>query len=586
MKKVILYLLLLVASIGFAQNPTGTTSNGKFKMYTPNQGGAADSVVVWNGATKELRWVLRSEVTPEQFWADDGSGNIFNTNTGNIAINADSEATISVNGGGSYTTFSEDLMRYNGGGGRYYYLGVDFGMPKMYFQVAAHTYLGLNADDFSIFRDENSGLNVTGDHARLSFSATRGVSVDAGGTTVEGGSLNIASAPAVETAADVLGRDSSGNVVVVGSAADVGSKWEDDTGFDAITPKDDKSVVVRNGANPTKYAWHNDQGIEAYSGTGGAASLAVDSDGLGWDVAVGGLTPRGLMGLQYFENKQPNDFAQMEDVSNSNFWVDASADYLEPSEDSKSVLVNSSLGFVSIESGGFISLSKASGGTMEIRPSNTAGTITLTGPSTTGTIPVSVEGATADSTGAIDLTSISLSGTLTLPNTTAFTITGGSAANLLLGNGTQAAGGSVVRGQVIAADPTGGSVATPTAASSVQQAIWQLVNRIQFTANASKSLVPLTPAAVTGTTYSMPATNYFAYITFTGGSGSTWTLPTVANATGVTYVISNQGTATITVNTNAGANDIYTGGASVNTVSVLAGQSMTFRGMVAKIVAE
>lgn len=58
---------------------------------------------------------------------------------------------------------------------------------------------------------------------------------------------------------------------------------------------------------------------------------------------------------------------------------------------------------------------------------------------------------------------------------------------------------------------------------------------------------------------------------FSGAAPSTWTLDTIANNTGIETWIYNRGTATITVNSNAGANDIYTGGAAVNTFNVVAG---------------
>ncbi len=58
---------------------------------------------------------------------------------------------------------------------------------------------------------------------------------------------------------------------------------------------------------------------------------------------------------------------------------------------------------------------------------------------------------------------------------------------------------------------------------------------------------------------------------FSGAAPSTWTLDTIANNTGIETWIYNRGTATITVNSNAGANDIYTGGAAVNTFNIVAG---------------
>jgi hypothetical protein len=60
---------------------------------------------------------------------------------------------------------------------------------------------------------------------------------------------------------------------------------------------------------------------------------------------------------------------------------------------------------------------------------------------------------------------------------------------------------------------------------------------------------------------------------FTGSAATTWTLPAVANNTGLRYTIKNRGSAAITLNSNAGGADIYTT-ATVTSVTVAAGASM------------
>jgi len=56
------------------------------------------------------------------------------------------------------------------------------------------------------------------------------------------------------------------------------------------------------------------------------------------------------------------------------------------------------------------------------------------------------------------------------------------------------------------------------------------------------------------------------------GTTTTWTLPTVAGNTNKTYFIKNRGSGAITLNSNAGGNDIYTTTA-VNTITINAGES-------------
>jgi hypothetical protein len=58
MKKLILFLLL-TSAVSFGQIPTGTLRTGKIQMSTPNLGAKKDSVVVWDGTTKILRYIPR-----------------------------------------------------------------------------------------------------------------------------------------------------------------------------------------------------------------------------------------------------------------------------------------------------------------------------------------------------------------------------------------------------------------------------------------------------------------------------------------------------------------------------------------------
>lgn len=68
----------------------------------------------------------------------------------------------------------------------------------------------------------------------------------------------------------------------------------------------------------------------------------------------------------------------------------------------------------------------------------------------------------------------------------------------------------------------------------------------------------VTPANVrtNAATLTLPTTNLTNYYSFTGTT-STWTLPTVAAGTNITYFVKNSGTGTLTINSNAGGTDIY-----------------------------
>lgn len=58
------------------------------------------------------------------------------------------------------------------------------------------------------------------------------------------------------------------------------------------------------------------------------------------------------------------------------------------------------------------------------------------------------------------------------------------------------------------------------------------------------------------------------------GTTATWTLPPVASYGGKFYVLKNKGTGTLTINSNAGANDIFDD-VPVNTISLLPGETYT-----------
>lgn len=77
---------------------------------------------------------------------------------------------------------------------------------------------------------------------------------------------------------------------------------------------------------------------------------------------------------------------------------------------------------------------------------------------------------------------------------------------------------------------------------------------------------------VSGTTSTLTVNSKYVQV-FTGSSGTTWTLPAIGN-TGLTYIIKNRGSASITLNSNAGGNDIYTTSA-VSSLTINAGESYT-----------
>lgn len=62
------------------------------------------------------------------------------------------------------------------------------------------------------------------------------------------------------------------------------------------------------------------------------------------------------------------------------------------------------------------------------------------------------------------------------------------------------------------------------------------------------------------------------YYTFNGSNAAVWTLPPVAGNVGTRLALINQGSANITVNSNAGGNDIYQG-AATNSIIVAPGET-------------
>lgn len=78
---------------------------------------------------------------------------------------------------------------------------------------------------------------------------------------------------------------------------------------------------------------------------------------------------------------------------------------------------------------------------------------------------------------------------------------------------------------------------------------------------------------VTTPTYIIQTVNEILYITYTGNVNTVWTLPAVAWNTSLRIYIINPTAFTVTINSNAGANDIWEGGLFVNTTVVPAQNS-------------
>lgn len=76
------------------------------------------------------------------------------------------------------------------------------------------------------------------------------------------------------------------------------------------------------------------------------------------------------------------------------------------------------------------------------------------------------------------------------------------------------------------------------------------------------------------TTLSLATTSRVMYYTYTGATTSIWTLPTIGTSVKVRYVLINTGSATVTINSNAGGNDIWDSGTLSNTTVLTPGSSM------------
>lgn len=91
--------------------------------------------------------------------------------------------------------------------------------------------------------------------------------------------------------------------------------------------------------------------------------------------------------------------------------------------------------------------------------------------------------------------------------------------------------------------------------------------------NSGPTFITATQAVLLDTVASgnitMGAATYYSF----SGTTATWTLPTLAASNGFTYFIKNRGSGNLTINTNAGGNDIYDT-ATVNTITVSAGASV------------
>lgn len=77
-----------------------------------------------------------------------------------------------------------------------------------------------------------------------------------------------------------------------------------------------------------------------------------------------------------------------------------------------------------------------------------------------------------------------------------------------------------------------------------------------------------TPTVSSAGTLGLSTSGWYVF----SGTTSTWTLPAIAGNTGKTYHIKNRGSGNITLNTNAGGNEIYSTSA-VNTLTILPGEA-------------
>lgn len=99
--------------------------------------------------------------------------------------------------------------------------------------------------------------------------------------------------------------------------------------------------------------------------------------------------------------------------------------------------------------------------------------------------------------------------------------------------------------------------------------------------NASGSGGAITPTIATTDTITISQTGTY---TFTGTTAKSWKMPTVSNATGMTFFIINRGTAALTVNSNSGGNDLDVSGVYSGFIVLQPGENYVLRGNSLKLV--
>jgi len=174
-----------------------------------------------------------------------------------------------------------------------------------------------------------------------------------------------------------------------------------------------------------------------------------------------------------------------------------------------------------------------------------------------------------------NLASPTFTGTVTIPSA-GLSITGSSGNTYYLrADGTQSGlpFSNTVQANLIGTD--NGVNAPITNATQNRQAFWNLQKQILF--------LQMLNVVQSVTTYALPITNNQVYVTHTGAL-ATYTLPTLANGTAIQYTIINMGSGVVTINSNAGGNDIFDSGTSSATATVLAGQTAIFYGNGSKFV--
>jgi hypothetical protein len=201
---------------------------------------------------------------------------------------------------------------------------------------------------------------------------------------------------------------------------------------------------------------------------------------------------------------------------------------------------------------------------------------TMTFPATTGTVATLGQAQTLASTTLAQLiisTLTSSASTLTLNNsdstyvytgTTTATwtlpaVSGNTGMQLFLYNRGSATVTVQRAGTDNLYDGTLGSVTSVTMAAGTSLQLYDdgtfwLV--VVASTGTSGGATPLTGSTTAATTVTLSATN--EYLTYTGSSASTWTLPAVSGNTGAWMMLSNRGTGTITLASNSGS-QIYSG---------------------------